>query len=317
MQDKDVLLREYLSDEERFADLVNGLVFQGDRVIRPEDLNVKDSQMNGIHRLRRYGFTKRLRDVVKRAAFGVSFMVIGLENQSDVHYAMPLRSLSYDVEEYEEQLRAIKKKHRRKKDLKGSEFLSGMAETDRLSPALTIVLYYGEEPWDGPKSLHDMLDWKGIPEALKKMTGNYRMNLIEVRRFDRADLFHTDLKLLFQFIQTSEEKEEWMRMIHENEQEYMELEEDAFDLICALTGAEELEIRKETYRIKGGKINMCQALKELLEECRTEGMEIGLENMITACREFGISYQETEKKVIEKFGLSPDKSRDRMNRYWR
>ena len=47
--------------------------------------------------------------------------------------------------------------HRKEKDFKpGGEFLSGLAKTDRLRPVICITFYHGEEPWDGPESLHGM-----------------------------------------------------------------------------------------------------------------------------------------------------------------
>ena len=40
------------------------------------------------------------------------------------------------------------------------------------------MLYYGEEDWDGPTSLHDMLD---IPEEIKKYINDYQLNIIQVK----------------------------------------------------------------------------------------------------------------------------------------
>lgn len=38
------------------------------------------------------------------------------------------------------------------------EILSNMARDTKISPVFTIVLYYGAQPWDGPKSLREMLE---------------------------------------------------------------------------------------------------------------------------------------------------------------
>lgn len=40
---------------------------------------------------------KRTRDVVKKMALGMEFVVWGIENQQTTHYAMPLRTMLYDV----------------------------------------------------------------------------------------------------------------------------------------------------------------------------------------------------------------------------
>ncbi len=36
------------------------------------------------------------------------------------------------------------------------EILSGIKKTDALIPVITVVVYYGEKPWDGATSLHGM-----------------------------------------------------------------------------------------------------------------------------------------------------------------
>lgn len=36
--EKDSLLKNYLSDDQRFADLMNGFIFHGEQVIKPQDL---------------------------------------------------------------------------------------------------------------------------------------------------------------------------------------------------------------------------------------------------------------------------------------
>ena len=81
----------------------------------------------------------------KIADFGVNFALIGIENQQEIHYAMPLKVWKYDFLGYEEQLQRIKKMHRRKKDLLGAEYLAGFSKKDKLKPTLTMVLYYGKD----------------------------------------------------------------------------------------------------------------------------------------------------------------------------
>lgn len=271
MQDIDVLLKAYLSDDDRFADLVNGCVFGGERVVSAENLAEMDSQLNLMERFRKRKLVKRFRDMVRKVAFDVNFAVIGVENQEKIHYAMPLRVMNYDTGNYEEQVRGIGRLHRRRRDLSGDEFLSGFSGKDRLKPVVSLVLYYGEKPWDGPKSLFDMVEWEGIPEALQELAGDYRMNLIEVRKFEGTEWFRTDLKQVFSFIQASGSKERWKRVLEEQRDKFSEMEEDAYDLVCLLTGAGELEQKKTEYRTEGGKIDMCQALTELLEDSKNEG----------------------------------------------
>ena len=57
-----------------------------------------------------------------------------------------------DAMEYDRQLAERARIHRRNRDLRGSgEYLSGLARRERLAPVMTVVFYYGEEPWDGSR----------------------------------------------------------------------------------------------------------------------------------------------------------------------
>ena len=56
-----------------------------------------DTDLSGIIRFKDYEESLVLtRDVVKKMAFGVEFVVLGIEAQQRIHYAMPLRTLLYD-----------------------------------------------------------------------------------------------------------------------------------------------------------------------------------------------------------------------------
>ena len=52
---------------------------------------------------------------------------------------------------------------------------------------------------------------------------------------------------------------------------FEQLSEDAYDIITVMSGSKELEAVKETYREKGEKINMCEAIRGMIEDGRLEG----------------------------------------------
>lgn len=76
----------------------------------------------------------------------------GIENQNNIDYTFPVRAMSYDVGEYEKQLKCIHRRLRRKgKDgqyLTAAEYLCGFQKDIRLYPVVTFVLYYGKDEWD-------------------------------------------------------------------------------------------------------------------------------------------------------------------------
>jgi hypothetical protein len=68
----------------------------------------------------------------------------------------------------------------------------------------------------------------------------------------------------------------------EGREYYRHMEEDAFETAVNYANAEELKIAKEKYG-EGGKVNMCTAIQELMEDSRNEGIEHGIERGIQSC----------------------------------
>ena len=109
----------------------------------------------------------------------MDFVIWGLENQERIHYAMPLRHMVGDAFSYLKEYNEIVAKNQKDKNFASSdEFLSNMKKTDRLHPVISLCVYYGENPWDGPLSLTDMLE---IPNKIRPLVSDYKMNLIELR----------------------------------------------------------------------------------------------------------------------------------------
>ena len=85
-------------------------------------------------------------DVVKKSANGVDYVILGLENQSKIHYAMPLRHMIEDAFSYLKEYKELEAKNKKYKNYKTKhEFLSKFQKTDRLHPIVTICIYYGED----------------------------------------------------------------------------------------------------------------------------------------------------------------------------
>lgn len=328
--EKDVVQTRCLSNNERYADLINGIVFRGRQVVRVEDLQEMDSQ-TGVwkalpsKRMRKAG--KKYRDLIRKVAMGVNFTIIGVENQDKVHYLMPLRTMGYDAAEYERQASYIRKKVRKDDKSSDAEFLSGFKKTSKLYPCVTIVVFYGKD-WDGSKDLYGLLDFTDIPQELRGFVNNYQMHLLEVRKLQNTDIFCTDLKQIFDFIRCSEDRNE-LRKLVQGDSAYQNMDEDAYDMAVAYTDASELIAVKGFHR-KDGKVNMCKALTELIEEGRaegreegreegraegreegrTEGREEGIYGMIRDNLELGIPKEKIIEKLCRYFGLDSDKAWD-------
>lgn len=275
MGENDITLVTLLEDEARYADLVNAVLAEGRPVVLPEHICEADpSARSVIQRLWKRVPVQKNRDSIRKIVMGMQVILIGVEHQCEVHYAMPARVMMYDALHYDRQLGKLKRFHKRRRDLKGSEFLSGFARTDKLVPVFTIVLYWGEEPWDGPRDLWTMLDCDQLPENAKKLVNNYPLHLIEVRRFPHPEWFRTDLRLVFQFLQRASDKNALLELVQR--EEFTRLEEDLFHVLALFGDMSVLIDQKEALRTEGGKIDMCKGMRDLLEDSKAAGIDEGL-----------------------------------------
>ena len=256
----DVIFKEFWRRNDRFASLFNTVVFEGEEVIKPEELSELDTDVSNIVEFNEYKETlSRARDVVKKAAHGIDFVIMGIENQRKAHYGMPLRVMIYDALGYLKEYQEISRKHREAGEkASAEEFLSGLHKGDRLHPIISIVIYYNEKPWDGPKSLRDMI--VDMPEKISRVFSDYRMNLLQVGE---------SVQIIF----------ETARYIYGGEFDKVRalLEEkivasDVGAMIGVMTDSDLLV--QEALDSEGG-MNMCTALERLEEKGREKGRAEG------------------------------------------
>ena len=251
--EKDFKSNVFFSDNERFADIINGIGFDGVSLVRGKDLQELDTT---VHLGRRKNLNEEEeeqhtyhRDLMRKTPFGVNFAIIGIENQEEIDYAMPLRIMGYDFGEYEKQAAQIKKEVRKKKrGLSAGEFLYGFRKKDKILPTVTFVLYYGEKEWDGAKDLYGLLDFRGIPESLKSKISNYQMHVVEVRKLEDTSIFKTDVRMVFDFIRYAKDKKKLKELVESNSLLYQYIDEEAYDMVAAYAGDSEMFDWKEKYK---------------------------------------------------------------------
>lgn len=273
MADKDIISIEYFEDNERFADLLNGYLFEGRKIVRPEDLQEADRSVSRIQKTPGCRNVQAMvRDVVKLLQVHMKIMLVVMENQSSIHYAMPVRVMNEEAAGYHKQWRETARKHRREKDLSDEEYLSGFSRDDRLMPMITIVLYFGERPWDGAKSLKGMLDMRGIPRNLQDMVADYPIHVLEVRKFENAEYFQTDLQVVFGFLQNSESQEKLKKYVDAHSRQFENLDPDTYNLISVMSHSSELKTVKQNNTTAIGGINMCKAIRDMIQEGEKRGI---------------------------------------------
>ena len=268
MGEKDTKSKEYLSDNNRFADACNYVLYDGRKVIRADDLVEQDSaEVLSILGIDEKEIRKqRWRDLLKRAIIKMSddaiYVLLGIENQSEIHYAMPVKNMIYDALNYGSQVKEAAKLHKKHHDKQNSaEFLSGFKKTDNLTPIITITLYWGPEEWDGPLHLHDMFG--GVDEELLKFIPDYHVNLIAPYAIDDFDKFETELGEVLEIIKCSNDEEMLEYLIRENPI-FKEISNESVSAINLFTGLKiPLSKEKEV-------TDMCEAFERLKENYARE-----------------------------------------------
>ena len=212
---QDTVTKQYMSKGEIFADAFNYLIYSGRQVIRPDQLSEMDTTQIAIpfapQEQGKPETTQKYRDVLKTLSVKkdktCTYLVLGIENQSRVHYAMPIRNMLYDVLQYEKQVRELAAKHRQNRDAENAdEYLSGLTKDDRLIPVITLVINFGDKKWDGPLTFHEMLTEQ--PEEVLALLPDYKVFLIDPMSMESEDFdkLHSSLREVLHCIKVQRDK---------------------------------------------------------------------------------------------------------------
>lgn len=273
MGQKDIVSHDFMADNEHFADAFNFAIGDGNRLIRPENLVDVDITEETVINKQDILFTSRkYRDVVKRAIIKrdekASYVILGIENQSDIHYAMPVRNMLYDALNYSAQADCKAKSNRKKAGkLSKSEYLSGFKKTDKLKPVITLTINLSDSRWDGPLKLSEMLE--DTDSRIKKYINDYEMLLIDPHKIDDFDKFDTALGDLLEFIKRQNEKDFLKNMAKEKTAEW------TYDVTTVIAINTFTDSKIPLGDVKEGKVDMCKATQALIDEGLEKGMEEG------------------------------------------
>ena len=163
MGEKDAAEKTLESYNDVFADIVNGLLFNGKQVVKENELKAESE--NSIYKADGK-LHEQERDVAKYWKNGeIRIALYGLENQTSIDSDMPIRVLSYDGAAYRNQLNLEKEQKR--------------------YPVITLVLYFGDARWKKPVTLFECLN---IPEKLKPFVNDYKINLFEITKLTDSQI---------------------------------------------------------------------------------------------------------------------------------
>ncbi len=276
MSKKDTVTKTFMRENTVFADAFNYLIFNGKKVIQPERLQELDTtelvQLIAKGKNNKNESVQKYRDILKAAVImedeNADYLLLGIENQTEIHYAMPVRNMIYDALQYGNQVAAIAAQNvKEKKAPTRAEFLSGFYKADKLRPVITLVLHFGADPWDGATSLHEMMYFP--LEEMRTFIQDYKIHLIDPAALkpDELEKFSTSLREVLGCIKYSKDKEKLSSFIRNNTR--MMLEINAARVIQAITNIT-LDLSEEVEEV-----DMCKAIDDMMQDSREEGKAEG------------------------------------------
>ena len=145
MGKKDIITKNYIRRPEIFADIFNYRLYGGKDRIQPDQLKEMDiaeslvtNQKGNGGRFGKAVTVEKYRDIKKIFQEGCyRCLILGVEEQDKIHYAMLVRTFMYDAMAYHKQVDNIRKEHRKHKDYTGhsqEEFLSDFFKEDKIIP---------------------------------------------------------------------------------------------------------------------------------------------------------------------------------------
>lgn len=288
MNEKDIVEKTLIACNDVFADIVNVLLFGGERLIKEDELI--DAQPNS-HYKADGKLREQERDVSKYWKHNnIRITFLGIENQTVSDADMPIRVIGYDGAAYRNQMQ---------KD-----------ETERY-PVVTLVLYFGyEKRWDTTRHLTECFD---TPNELKPYVNDYRINLFEIAYLtdEQVNMFQSDFKIVADyFVQMRKNNDyipskEIIRHVHE-----------VMELMSVMNEDNRFE---EAYIEEGRETNMCEYLDRLMAKGEARGITIGeargitigeargrIEGTIAAYRKFHMSEEQILAEIMEQFHLEKE-----------
>ena len=247
----DAVTKQYMKENTVFADAFNFLLYNGENVILPQTLRELDTAEVVIpftvddKGKKQAQAVQKYRDILKRTTVmtddKAAYVLFGVEAQTDIHYAMPVRNVIYDALQYGRQVTEVSKRNRKNSG-------QTMAVTD-----------------------------KGLLQHIP----DYRIKLIDPAGIDsdEMDKFHTSLREVLSYIKYSKDADKLAEYMNHN-QRMEHLEVGAAQVIKEVTntkfqipkGMEEVNMceaievlmkRRETEGITQGKLSL---LKELVDD---------------------------------------------------
>lgn len=283
MAEKDVSEKMLFDYNDVFADVINVLLFDNNRMVSENDLlSVKTKSQykaddNILH--------EEERDIAKFwNQCEINVALFGIENQTNTDPDMVLRVIGYEGASYRSQLL--------------SNEIDNEGKKSRY-PVITLVLYFGYDKHWNKRNLFDRID---VPKYLKPYVNDFHMNLFEIAYLDDEVInnFTSDFKIVANYFSQLRKNHSYIPTTYE-----IRHVDEVLKLMSILTRDDRFETVQNKMiankpNIGKGKVkDMIDVLGQVEARGEARGETRG---MIKAYKDMGLSVDE----IADKMGKSID-----------
>ena len=178
MTEKDITEKLLTYIDEVFADIYNSLCFNGENIIKPDDLSNASVTSAFISNDVTRGLISDVSKIYKNS--NLTLALLNIENQSTEDRDMPFRIIGYEGAKYNSQL------------ISGSD--------ERYAVATLVLNFNTKKRWSTPKSIKESLKNK-YPIELDEYINDYKVNVIDVAFMDKEDIekLNSDFKAVAKY----------------------------------------------------------------------------------------------------------------------
>lgn len=191
----------------------------------------------------------------------VRISLLGFENPNASDPDMPIRVIGYDGAAYRDQLYYEKGENGKQR-----------RNTEQRYPVVTLVLYFGDKPWTGAKTLYENLT--DIPNELRPFVSDYRINQFEIAFLsdETVKKFKSDFRIIADYFVQIRKNKEYIASADEISHVY-----ETLKIMSYLTKDQRFE--QAYYQSEKGDEpkNMCEALDIIENRGIAKGLAVGFE----------------------------------------
>ena len=247
MGEKDITEKILEDYNDVFADIINGLLFQGEQRVLPEAL--ENISVHSQYKADDEKMHELERDVAKYwKEKEVQLAVCGIENQSRIEKNMPFRIIGYDGTAYRSQLQQ---------------------ERSKILPVVTIVLYFGtDRHWRSGKNIKSLME---IPTGLDEFVSDYQIKVFEVAWLSEEQIsyFQSDFRIVANFFVNKRKNKNY---IPDDPMEIQHVDE-VLKLLQVMTG--DARYKRIFVKKKEGVHSMCDVAERLEKMGWEKGIKQG------------------------------------------